>query len=157
MKTPMRRKDREISKRMEMERIIKKAEICRLGLVDGDRPYIIPVNYGYENNTLYVHSAKKGRKLDLIKNNNHVCIEFETDVKLIIGEKACDSETKYRSVIAFGTAYLIDDKDIVAKREALKILMRQYSEKKYSISDKDINSVTIIKIVIESMTGKQQL
>ena len=69
MMRPMRKKNKEITDIDEIEGIIKKATCCRIGLVDGDEPYIVPLNFGYENSTLYFHGASEGRKIDLIKDN----------------------------------------------------------------------------------------
>jgi nitroimidazol reductase NimA-like FMN-containing flavoprotein (pyridoxamine 5'-phosphate oxidase superfamily) len=65
----MRRKDRKITDRAEIEAIIAKAQVCRLAMADKDRPYIVPLSFGYEDNTLYFHSANTGKKIDILKNN----------------------------------------------------------------------------------------
>ena len=62
----MRRKDKEIKDKFEIETIINRAEVCRIGLSDDNMPYVIPVNYGYRNNCLYIHSASEGKKIDII-------------------------------------------------------------------------------------------
>jgi len=79
----MRRKDREITDNSEIEKIIGKAICCRIGLVDNDEPYIVPVCFGYERNTIYFHSALEGRKVELIKKNNKVCFEIDTDLEIL--------------------------------------------------------------------------
>jgi len=56
----------------EMEGIIKEATCCRIGLVDNDEPYVVPVCFGYERDALYFHGALAGRKVDLIKKNNNI-------------------------------------------------------------------------------------
>jgi len=76
----MKRSEREIKDRKEIEAIIERADVCRLGLSDDNMPYIIPMNFGYKDNRLYFHCAKKGKKIDIIKRNNSTC--FEMDRKL---------------------------------------------------------------------------
>ena len=76
----MRRKDKELTDSKEIEGIVKKATVCRLGLMDEDEAYIVPVNFGYEKNAIYFHSALKGRKIELIKKKEKVCFEIEADV-----------------------------------------------------------------------------
>lgn len=49
----MRHKEKEISDPSEMNAIIRKATICRLGMVNGDKPYVVPMNFGYHNNTIF--------------------------------------------------------------------------------------------------------
>jgi uncharacterized protein len=77
----MRRTDKEIKNKDEILAIIKKATIMRLAMSDKDSPYLVPLNFGYRDESLFFHCAKEGSKLDIIRQNPKVCFEFETDVK----------------------------------------------------------------------------
>lgn len=150
----MRRKDQEIRDKAIIESIMRKEMVCRIALSDNNMPYIVPMNFGYKNNSLYLHSAKEGKKIEIIKNNNNVCFEIDTDHELIKSEKACSWGMKYRSVIGFGKAHLIDNSE--EKRRALDIIMEHYSSKSsYDYLEKEIDNVAIIKIEIESIIGKE--
>src|ERR1035437_5299422 len=151
----MRRKEKEIKNKEEMEDIIKKAIICRLGLSSNDQPYIVPLNFGYENNELHFHCAKAGKKMDMIQKNNNVCFEIETDTELIKREHACVGWTMYySSVLGFGKASVIDDID--EKKRSLDIIMKHYTGKsEFDYTQKNLRGVGIIKVVIENMTGKK--
>ena len=105
----MRQKDKEVADITEIENIICKASVCRLGLCENEHPYIVPLCFGYKNNALYFHSAPDGRKLDMLKKNNNVCFEIDIDNDLVKAEKACDCVMKYISVIGFVKVELIDD------------------------------------------------
>ena len=85
----MHRKDKEITDIKSIEKIIKKAKVCRLALSLNDTPYIVPICFGYRAETIYFHSAKKGKKIDIIKKNNKVCFEFDIDHELVKSENAC--------------------------------------------------------------------
>ncbi|MDK2979333.1 MAG: uncharacterized protein PWP52_2047, partial [Bacteroidales bacterium] len=63
----------------ELEAVIKKCKVCRVGMVDGDNPYVLAMNFGYEDQTIWLHCAKEGKKIDILKRNNKVCLEFDTD------------------------------------------------------------------------------
>jgi len=149
----MRRKEREITDLEEIEQVIKKAKVCRLGLVDNDGAYIVPVCFGYERNSLYFHSAPEGRKVELIKKNNKICFEIDTDVEVVNAEKPCGWTTKYRSVIGTGRACILEKDE--EKVHGLSLLMRQYSEGEPSLDFEKLDSVLVVKIDIESMTGKK--
>ena len=86
----MRRKDKKITDRAEIESIILKSSVCRLALADQLQPYIVPLCFGYRDNTLYFHSALSGKKIEIIKKNNRVCFEFDIDCEAITSDKACD-------------------------------------------------------------------
>jgi nitroimidazol reductase NimA-like FMN-containing flavoprotein (pyridoxamine 5'-phosphate oxidase superfamily) len=149
----MRRKDQEITADDEIEAILLQAAICRIGLCDGGVPYVVPLCFGYQDRTLYVHSASEGTKLDVIRKNNNVCFQVETDVEFVRHEVACRWGLKYRSVIGFGKALLVEEPQ--AKREALAIIMRHYAGQAYSFAEEDVERTTVLKVTVESWTGKQ--
>ena len=149
----MRRKEKEITDKTSMELIILKSSVCRLALSDEDRPYIVPLCFGYENDTLYFHSAREGRKLDILRKNNKVCFEFDVDHEIVEADDACGWGMKYQSVIGFGKGSIIDD--IESKRKALNVIMQNYSRNSYEYPDKTIKKIVIIKVEIEHMTGKK--
>jgi nitroimidazol reductase NimA-like FMN-containing flavoprotein (pyridoxamine 5'-phosphate oxidase superfamily) len=149
----MRRKEKEITDIAEIEKIIRKAGICRIGLVDGDEAYIVPVCFGYERNVLYFHGALEGQKTRLIKKNNRVSFQIDTDVEMVKSEGACGWEMKYRSVMGVGRASILGNDE--EKVYGLKVLMKQYSADEFSFPKSKRDSVQVVKIDIESMTGKQ--
>ena len=149
----MRRKEREITDIEEIEQVIKKAKVCRLGLVANDGVYIVPVCFGYDRNSLFFHSAPEGRKVELIKKNNKICFEIDTDVAVVNAEKPCGWTMKYRSVIGKGRACILERNE--EKVHGLSLIMKQYSEGKPSLDFKNLDSVLVVKIDIESMTGKK--
>ena len=153
----MRRKEKEIDDVSEMHEIIKQAGVCRLGLAVNNMPYVVPVNFGYdaEENCLYFHCAKEGRKMDMIKQNNTVCFEMDIDMKIFNVEKtACNWSTSYRSVIGYGEAFILENSD--DKKKALDVIMRQYSSAasfEYNLTS--IEKVALVKIAVTGMTGKK--
>ena len=153
MNYPMRKSKREITDKSSLEKIIQKSLVCRLALVDGDRPYIVPLNFGYHAGALYFHSAPEGRKITIMKMNPNVCFEFETDTEIIKGEKACDWSMRYQSIIGDGKVSLIEDDQ--EKRAALNIIMQHYSKGDFSFPDEIVRKTAVIKVEIEHMRGKQ--
>ena len=152
IKFHIRRKDKEITDSREIEAVIEKATVCRLGLVDRGEPYIVPVNFGYERNAIYFHSALEGRKVELIKRNNRVCFEMETDVAIEKTDKSKCS-VRYRSVIGTGRAYILESNE--EKLRGLKAIMRQCTGGEYGFSEERLDSVLVVEIKIENITSKQ--
>jgi len=149
----LRRSKDEIKERAEIDAIIRKSRVCRLGLCDGEEPYIVPLCFGYDGKALYFHSATEGRKIDVIRKNNRVCVEFDIPGEMKESEQGCKWGITYRSVIGFGAAEIVDDGE--AKREALAILMAQYSDKNYTFPDDLVTKTAVIKVIIARITGKQ--
>ena len=154
----MRRREKAIVDRTEIEDIIRRADVCRLGLCDDGRPYIVPLNFGYEDDALYFHSAPDGKKIDIIKKNPSVCFEVEVDLEFVKAEAACDWSANYESVIGFGKAVIIEDED--SKRQGLDVIMRHYaaeaaSDGDYTYTEAALAKMVVIRVDVESMTGKR--
>ena len=149
----MRRKDKAIVELAEIEEILRKALVCRLGLTDGNRPYIVPLSFGFQNNNLYFHSAPEGKKIEMLRKNSKVCFEFDLDHQLVADEEACKWGMKYRSVIGFGKASIVED--IREKREGLNAILEHYSGRTSDYPEAAVNGTLVIKVEIESVTGKK--
>ena len=149
----MRRSDREITDKKAIEEIISRSKVCKLAMCERDIPYIVPMCFGFKDNALYFHSASKGKKIDILKKNPNVCFEFEILTQIIQSAKACKWGMKYKSVIGFGTAGFITDDDL--KRDAFDVIMKQYSDGSFSYEEAPLKSAIIIKVEIQSMSGKQ--
>lgn len=148
----MRRKEKEITDQTEIESLIKHSQVCRLAMVDGDVPYLVPLCFGYRDGVLYFHSASQGKKIDILRQNNSVCFEFDVVSGLSTGRTACDWGIHYRSVIGFGKAVILENPE--EKRSALEIITVQYADKDYQLTDGAVEETLVIKVDIESMTGK---
>lgn len=150
----MRRAEREIKDRTEIDVIIKKANSCRIAFVDGDYPYIVPVNFAVSNDHLYFHSAKEGKKIDILRKNNQVCFEIDIEGEIVKGKRACLWSMKYVSVIGFGQAIFIEDN--AGKKKALEILMEKYAGRSgFSYADDELDKIIIIDVKINKISGKQ--
>ncbi|SDG35977.1 pyridoxamine 5'-phosphate oxidase family protein [Desulfosporosinus hippei] len=149
----MRRSDKEITDQNLMDEIIKKAQVCRLAVSYKDMPYIIPINFGYLDKVLYFHSANDGLKLSILRENPQACFEVEIDTQIVPSEKGCEWTMRYQSVIGFGEVEFIDD--IISKRESMKIIMEHYANDKPFPSDTMLEGITLYKLKVNTMTGKQ--
>jgi len=149
----MRRKEREIKDLATMEKIIRGSSVCRMGLCDGDRPYVVPMNFGYHEGKVYMHCASEGRKLDVIGKNPYVCLEFEADLQMKYAQEACDFSMYYKSVIAWGRAEILREPD--EKVRGMNLIMGHYTGKEYEFPAQALARIVIIRVDIEEMTGKQ--
>ncbi len=149
-------KHRQITSRNTLDEIIRKCSFCSVAMVDQhQRPYVLPMNFGYEDGVIYLHSAPEGKKVDILRTNNQVCINFSTDLELRHQneEVACSYGMKYKSVLAFGKVEFIDDPE--EKRKILDILMRQYTGRTgYTYNDPAVINVKVYKIVAEKLEGR---
>lgn len=151
----MRRKDKQILEHREMEDIIREARFCRLAMTDGQTPYVVPLCFGYEDRKVYFHSAAAGRKIDLLRKNPRVCVQFDVQQQIRPAEKACDWGLGFKSVIAFGRAVFIADAS--ARRHALNLIMAHYAEgqEEFTFSAALMKRTAVIRVDIEQMSGKK--
>ncbi|MBN2328425.1 MAG: pyridoxamine 5'-phosphate oxidase family protein [Candidatus Omnitrophica bacterium] len=151
----MRRNEKEITDKAVIDSIIRRCEVCRLGMSDNGQPYVVPLNFGYDGQVLYFHCAKKGRKLDILRKNNQVCLEFDMVERVVEADTACEWGTAYKSVIGFGTARLIEDAQ--EKKKALDLLMAHYSNRSFSYLEAVLKRTAVVKVTIHTLTGKQSI
>lgn len=156
----MRRKDKEITDRKIIDEILEKAEVVRVAMVDEGEPYLVALNYAYAEGALYIHSAKEGRKLDVLKKNNKVAFQTDIDVGIVLNEQTDRCTTRYMSVYGTGRAFLLDGRD--DKIKALDAIMTKHtsqpghtSQTGFVYPENVLNMTLIIKIEIDSLTGKK--
>lgn len=154
----MRRKDREVTNKEEQMAILENSAVCRLAMVDDGKPYIVPLNFGYDwqgdNLQLYFHCAKEGRKIDVLNRNNQVCFELDGAHQLIEGNVPCSYGFAFESLIGFGTAELVEDE--AEKERGMQLIMkRQAGLTELSFPARMLSSVAIIKVTASEVTGKR--
>jgi nitroimidazol reductase NimA-like FMN-containing flavoprotein (pyridoxamine 5'-phosphate oxidase superfamily) len=149
----MRRKEKEVSDREAVEAILQRAQVCRIAFSKDDIPYIAPMIFGYKDSTVYLHSAPEGKKIDMLRANPNVCFEVDVDQELVKAETACDWGMKYRSVIAFGKAHIIED--AADMKKALDIIMGHYSPGvTYDYPSSMLEHMAVIRIDLDSVSVK---
>ncbi|HQL04578.1 MAG TPA: pyridoxamine 5'-phosphate oxidase family protein [Treponemataceae bacterium] len=153
----MRRKDREITDKKEIEAIIDKARSINLALNTDSYPYIIPLSYGWsweDSLCFYFHCAKEGRKIDLIAKNNKAGFELDTNHELVTGETDCDWGYKYASII--GTA-CVNEVFGEEKMKGLRCLMAHYGKtSNHVFLPQVVESTRVFKIEVMSMSAKSK-
>jgi nitroimidazol reductase NimA-like FMN-containing flavoprotein (pyridoxamine 5'-phosphate oxidase superfamily) len=149
----MRRKDKKIENQAIINEILEKSQICRLAFFDEEYPYVVPMNYGYQDNTLFFHCATHGKKIDLIKKNNKVAFEITSFHEIIKKEVSCDWSTKYRSIMGIGEIEIITEAE--EKKKGLDIIMKQHGRAMNSYDDKSVKRVLVLKLPIQDLSAKQ--
>ncbi len=150
----MRKTNQEITEKKVLDEILTQSRICRIAMIDHGLPYLLPFNYGYQSNCIYIHTATVGKKLDILRNNPIVCFEIELTAEVISDETACKWATRYRSVIGNGHIDIISDFD--QKILGLEIIMKHNgAPPPYVFESGHIDSLVILKLNIDTITGKQ--
>jgi nitroimidazol reductase NimA-like FMN-containing flavoprotein (pyridoxamine 5'-phosphate oxidase superfamily) len=151
----MRKANREIKDKTAIRAIMEEALVCRIALSDDGAPYVVPMNFGLGENCLYLHCATEGRKLDILRRNDRVCFEMDLLREIRQGQESCGWGARYESVIGFGRAVFVDKP--AEKRAALDRIMEHYGATvSFSHPDETLARTAVIRIDIESVTGKRR-
>lgn len=159
MQYAMRRKDRQVSLPGEVEDIVKKCRVCRLGLFDEAGPYIVPLNFGYAvregEYTLYFHSAREGRKIEAIRQNPRVAFEMDcaAEVYAADAETPCTYSSRFESVMGEGRAWLLETH--ADKAAALNAIMRQQTGRTFAFSEAMTAAVAVIAVEVDGLSAKR--
>lgn len=151
----MRRKDREITERSEIEDILASAKIMHLALADNDVPFLVPLHFAFDGQAIYFHSARVGAKVEILKRNNLVCFEICDYRGVVESGLACDFEASHRTVIGLGRAHFVEED--AEKIRALNLIVAKFTEKKFSYPQNKLDSTLVVRIDIESVKGKKHL
>lgn len=153
----MRRKDREVTDYEKMLEIVKSCDCCRIGLTDGDEAYIVPLNFGYEYTdgklVLYFHSAKEGRKIELINKTGKAAFEMDGKHELVGGEAACSYTYMYECVMGNGKISVVQDED--EKIYGIQKIMEHYTGKNdWEFKTEALNMMSVIKLEVVQWSCK---
>jgi len=158
MKEGITRREREITDPAKIREILDKGMIVHVAMVDGDEPYVVPMNYGYTMEdgklTLYLHGARWGRKLDVMRANPKVFFSIECDVQPFEGDIACRYGTAYASIMGRGMAEITED--VEEKKKGLSVIMKTQTGKDFTFDDKMVSIVSVIKIDVSGYTAKHR-
>ena len=150
----MRRTDKEITSRTEIDAVIRGSNVCRLAFAVADEPYIVPVSFGYDGQSLFFHTAEAGKKIDCIAANNRVCFELERDVRLVIHpDTACKWSFSFESVIGYGTVHELHS--LEEKASGLNHIMTHYSGREWHLEPTALAGIRVWRVAVLSLSGKR--
>ena len=154
----MTKRELQITDEVQIRNILDTAKVLHLGLAVDNEPYVVPMNYGYtmENGklVLYLHSAQKGKKLDMMRANPKVFFEMDCDLVPFEGEKPCQYGLGYSSIMGCGTAQIVED--VEEKIKAMSALMKTQTGKDFSFNERLVSIVAVIRIDVVEYTAKHR-
>ena len=154
----MTKREFQITDESRILSILDTAKVLRLGLAVDNEPYVVPMNYGYTMEdgrlVLYLHSAVRGKKLDMIRANPRVFFELDCDVTPFEGQVACQYGLTYSSIMGRGTARIVED--VEEKMQAMSILMKTQTRKEFTFNERLVSIVAVIRIDVEEYTAKHR-
>jgi nitroimidazol reductase NimA-like FMN-containing flavoprotein (pyridoxamine 5'-phosphate oxidase superfamily) len=154
--TGLRRKEKAIKDKSEVEAVLREATVGRLGTSRDGTPYVVPVSYVYDDGKIIIHGAKQGKKMEDIASNPRVCFEVD-ESEIIASDDPCNYSYRYQSVIANGTARILEDPN--EKLDGLRLLTEKYAPGKgLELTDEHFRkywNLNVVEINIHKMVGKK--
>jgi len=150
----MRRSDKEITDLATIQGIVHACQICRLGLAVDGEPYVVPISFGFDGESVFFHTAKQGKKIDMMIANPRACVQFEREVELVTDDDdACAWTFTFESVIGFGSIIELDDE--VQKNRGLNQIMKHYSGHDWSFKEPMLAATRVWRVDLDILTGKR--
>ena len=154
----MTKREFQITDEAKIREILDTAKVLHLGLAVDNEPYVVPMNYGYcleeGRLTLYLHSAVRGKKLDMVRANPRVFFELDCDRMPFEGKVPCQYGLVYSSIMGRGTACIVED--VEEKKQAMSLLMKTQTGKDFSFEDRLVSIVSVIRIDVTEYTAKHR-
>ena len=154
----MTKREFQITDPAQIEQILCDAKVLHLGMAVNNEPYVVPMNYGYRMEdgklTLYLHSAVRGRKLDMMRENPNVFFEIDCDRMPFEGRVPCQYGLVYSSIMGRGTARIVED--VEEKKQAMALLMKTQTGKDFTFEDRLVSIVAVIRIDVTEYTAKHR-
>jgi uncharacterized protein len=144
-----------IQEREKINELIKSCKVCYAAVAGNDVPYVLPMNFALEGETVILHSAQSGRMWEILKKNPKVCINWTQGEELAWQSEhvGCSYRMVSKSALVEGTVEFIDE--FVEKERCLHLIMAQYSNREFKFSAPAVNNVGIIKVHIEKISAKE--
>lgn len=138
----------------EINTIITACKTCCVSMSDNNQPYVLPMNFALDGDSVILHSAQSGRMWETLKKNPQVCINWTLGEELawqnvLVG---CSYRVKSKSVLVEGSVEFVDDYD--EKYRLLKIFMAQYSDREFKFGKPSVENVGIMKVSMEKVSAK---
>ena len=154
----MTKRENQITDPAEIQRILDAAKVLRLGIAVDNVPHIVPMNYGYTMEegklTLYMHSAVKGDKLELLRQNPNICFELDCDLVPFEGKVACQYGLSYTALSGRGRAVIVED--TAEKMKAMSILMKTQTGRDFTFNERLVSIVAVIRVDVTEYAAKHR-
>lgn len=153
----MRRRDREVTDFDAMLRIVDACDVVRVGLSDGDFPYIVPLNFAYAAAdgalALYVHGAMAGRKYELMRKNGVCSFEMDVPLRMECLPESGGVTMRYASVMGMARIEFLEGEE---KRRAVDsvIMARWAATRDFAYDKRALSHTAVARLSVLSWTAK---
>lgn len=154
----MRRKDLAVTEPEAMDAIIRGCDCIRLAFADGNKPYLVPVSFGYTREgdvrKVYFHSADAGKKVELCRRLGYAAFEMDTKRTVKASDQACNFSMAYQSVVGEGSVKELTTRE--EKAAGLQVIMEQYSGRAdWDFPEGTLDKTCVFCLTVEEISGRE--
>ncbi len=136
--------------------ILDAALVAQVGFIQDGAPVVVPMIFGREEETLYLHGARKARVIRLLELTNRACVNVTLIDGIVYARSAFNSSMNYRSVTIFGHPQLVDGND--EKLRAMRVISEHTMpgrwEELRDPLEREVKKTGVIALSIESASAK---
>ncbi|HET8826244.1 MAG TPA: pyridoxamine 5'-phosphate oxidase family protein [Terriglobales bacterium] len=136
--------------------ILDASFLAHVGFNVEGQPFVIPTLFGREDDKLYMHGSAASRMLHHLETGVSACVNVTVVDGLVLARSAFHHSMNYRSVVAFGTARKIEERD--KKNHALRVvsehLIRGRWEDVRQPTDHELKATSVLEFSIEEASAK---
>ena len=147
---------RAVYDREAVYRILDEGLVCHIGFVAEGNPVVIPTGYGRKGDTVYLHGSAASRMLRTLGKGVDVCVTVTLFDGLVLARAAFHHSVNYRSVVIFGTATVVEDRE--GKLEALRVFTEHVAPGRWQEvrppSDKELQATTVLALSLQEVSAK---
>lgn len=148
-------KPRPITDPKEIQSVLDAADCCYMSMVTPEgTPYVVPMNFGYDEHYIYLHSSRTGKKIDILRQNPQVCLAFSAFHQLRYQSEnvACSWSMKYKSILIYGEVEFVED--LEEKIKMLNAIMQKYAGRDFKYNLPALKEVLTYRVKIEHLEGR---
>lgn len=147
---------RAVYDREAVYRILDEGLVCHIGFVAEGKPVVIPTGYGRKGDMIYLHGSAASRMLQTLRKGVDVCVTVTLVDGLVLARSAFHHSVNYRSVVIFGTATVVEDRE--GKLEALRVFTEHVMPGRWQEirqpSDKELQATMVLTLPLQEVSAK---
>ena len=136
--------------------ILDEGFICHIGFVANDHPVVIPTGYARKDDQLFIHGSQASRMLRTLKDGVDLCLTVTLVDGLVLARSAFHHSINYRSVVVFGRASIVDDRQ--AKLDALLAFSEQVVPGRWADvrepTEEELKQTTVLSLPLGEVSAK---
>lgn len=142
--------------RRTVRNVLDAGIVAHVAFIQDGAPVVVPMIYGRDGDTIFLHGARKARVIRLLEENERVCLNVTLLDGIVLARSAFNSSMEYRSVTVFGRPQLVEGSD--AKLRVMRIISEHSMPGRWDElrdpHDREVKMTGVIALEIDTASAK---